>query len=47
MSKLILEIPKEEQWLFGPQNRVMVNELKKALQQKADKEINLTFFEED
>lgn len=30
----IVEIPKEEQWLFDPQNKEIVADLKKALKQK-------------
>lgn len=37
----IKEIPKEEQWLFDPKNKAIVDELKKALKQKADKDIDL------
>lgn len=42
----ILEVPKEEQWLFDPKNKAVVNELKEALKQKADNEIDLSLFEE-
>ena len=31
----IKEIPKEEQWLFDPKNKEIVDELKEALKQKA------------
>jgi virulence-associated protein VagC len=43
----ILEVPKEELWLFEPKNKPVVDQLKKALKQKADREIDLSFFEED
>lgn len=43
----ILEIPKEEQWLFDPKNKTVANQLKEALKQKADKEIDLSSFEEE
>ena len=32
----IMEIPKEELWLFDPKNKVIVDELKEALKQKAN-----------
>lgn len=32
----VQEIPKEEQWLFDPKNKAIVDELKAALKQKAD-----------
>ncbi len=35
------EIPKEELWLFDPKNKAIVDELKKALKQKAVHKINL------
>jgi len=31
----VQEIPKEEQWLFDPKNKAIVDELKEALKQKA------------
>ena len=38
-GKIILEpvkeVPKEEQWLFDPKNKAIVDELKKALQAKS------------
>lgn len=44
-GKIILEpvkeIPQEELWLFDPKNKAIVDELKKALKQKADRKINL------
>lgn len=43
----IIEVPKEEQWLFDPKNKEIVAQLKKALKQKATKKIDLSFFEED
>ena len=49
-GKIILEpvreIPKEEQWLFDPKNKAIVEELKEALKQKADRSIDLSLFEE-
>jgi bifunctional DNA-binding transcriptional regulator/antitoxin component of YhaV-PrlF toxin-antitoxin module len=49
-GKIILEpvreIPKEEAWLFDPKNKKVVDELKAALMQKADREVDLSFFEE-
>ena len=41
----VKEIPKEEQWLFDPKNKTIVDKLKKALKQKADRRIDLTSFE--
>jgi len=35
----------EEKWLFDPQNKELVQELQKALKQKADININLDDFE--
>lgn len=32
---------REEQWLFDPKNKAIVDELKEALKQKADREITL------
>lgn len=43
----IKEIPKEEQWLFDPKNKSILDELKKALKQKAHKEIDLDAFEKE
>jgi bifunctional DNA-binding transcriptional regulator/antitoxin component of YhaV-PrlF toxin-antitoxin module len=37
----IKEVPKEEQWLLDPKNKAIVQELKKALKQKAHISINL------
>ena len=37
----IMEVPVEEKWLFDPQNKEIVQELKKALKQKANVDINL------
>jgi bifunctional DNA-binding transcriptional regulator/antitoxin component of YhaV-PrlF toxin-antitoxin module len=37
----IKEIPKEKQWLFDPKNKAVVDELKRALKQKADRDIDL------
>ena len=35
----------EEKWLFDPQNKDLMQELQKALEQKADISINLDDFE--
>lgn len=43
----ILEIHKNERWLFDPKNKAMVEKLKKALKQKADREIDLSSFENE
>ena len=43
----VKEIPKEEQWLFDPKNKELVDELKCALKQKADRSIDLSLFEKD
>lgn len=43
----IVEVPKEEQWLFDPKNKEIVAKLKKALKQKATKKIDLSSFEEE
>lgn len=43
----IIEVPKEEQWLFDPKNKEIVAKLKKALKQKATKKIDLSSFEEE
>ena len=40
----IREIPVGEEWLFDPKNKAIVDELKQALKQKADKKINLKSF---
>jgi len=44
-GKIILEpiqaIPKEEQWLFDPKNKAIVDELRAALKEKAHIRINL------
>ncbi len=49
--KIILEpvtaIPKRERWLFDPKNKKIVEKLKKALKQKATKEIDLDELEKD
>jgi hypothetical protein len=37
----VMQVPIEERWLFDPQNKELVEELKKALKQKADVSINL------
>lgn len=37
----VQEISKDEQWLFDPKNKAIVTELKKALNEKADKTIDL------
>ena len=37
----IMEVPQEERWLFDPINKNLVQELKKALKQKADISIDL------
>lgn len=37
----VLEVPKEERWLLDPKNKALIQELKKALKQKADISINL------
>ena len=42
----VREIPEEEQWLFDPKNKAIVDELKEALKQKADRQIDLNAFEE-
>lgn len=41
----IVEIPKEELWLFDPKNKTIVDTLKRALKQKADRVIDLSAFE--
>ena len=41
----VMEIPKEEQWLFNPKNKEIVEKLKKALKQEANISINLDDFE--
>lgn len=50
-GKIILEpvqeIPKEEQWLFDPKNKTIINELKAALKEKAHIKIDLSQFEEE
>lgn len=40
------KVNKRERWLFDPKNKAIVDELKMALKQKADKEIDLDSFEE-
>ncbi len=42
----IQEIPKKERWLFDPKNKVIVEELKAALKEKADRSIDLSLFED-
>lgn len=37
----IIEIPQEEMWLFDPKNKAIVDELKRALKQPADRDIDL------
>lgn len=50
-GKIILEpineIPERERWLFDPKNKAIVDELKRALKQKADKKIDLDAFEKE
>lgn len=41
----VREIPKEEQWLFDPKNKAIVDELKEALKQKATRSVDLSEFE--
>lgn len=41
----MIEIPKEELWLFDPKNKAIVEKLKRALKQKADRAIDLSAFE--
>jgi bifunctional DNA-binding transcriptional regulator/antitoxin component of YhaV-PrlF toxin-antitoxin module len=43
----IKEIPERELWLFDPKNKTVVDELKKALKQKADREIDLDALEKE
>jgi ABC-type antimicrobial peptide transport system permease subunit len=43
----IQEVAKEELWLFDPKNKHLVDKLKRALQQKSDKKINLDVLEEE
>lgn len=38
------KVPKEELWLFDTKNKEIVDELKEALKQKADRSIDLTSF---
>lgn len=45
MKEPVQEISKKEQWLFDPKNKVIVEELKEALTQKADREIDLNSFD--
>ena len=40
----IVEVPLEELWMFDPKNKAIVDELKKALKQKADRDIDLESF---
>ncbi len=48
-GKIILEpvqeISAEERWLFDPKNKAIVEKLKKALKQKANKNIDLSSFD--
>ena len=37
----LMEVSQEERWLFDPKNKEVVQELKKALQQKAETTIDL------
>jgi len=41
----VLEVPQEERWLFNPKNKAIVAELKKALKQRADQDIDLSSLE--
>lgn len=43
----IIEVPQEEKWLFDSKNKVILDELKEALKQKADRGIDLGSFEEE
>ncbi len=40
----VMEVPLEEMWLFDPKNKAIVSELKKALKQKANRDIDLDSF---
>ena len=42
----ISEIPEEERWLFDPKNKAILEKLKKALKEAADKEIDLDSFDQ-
>ncbi len=44
--KELLRYIQREQWLFDPKNKTIVDELKKALNQKADRDIDLDSLEE-
>lgn len=48
-GKIILDpvhkIAKEEKWLFDPKNKAIVEELKAALKEKANRKIDLKTFE--
>ena len=37
----VMEVPEEERWLFDPKNKEIVQELKRALKQKAGINIDL------
>jgi hypothetical protein len=41
------EIPERERWLFDPTNKAVLDELKEALKQKADREIDLDALEKE
>ena len=43
----VQEIPKEEEWLFDPKNKAIVDELKAALKENAHIRIDLSEFEEE
>ncbi len=38
---------KEEQWLFDPKNKTIVEELKAALKEKANRKIDLSSFKSE
>lgn len=50
-GKIILEpitvVPNEELWLFDSKNKSIVDELKKALKQKATQDIDLDSFDKE
>jgi|GEM_PF-6031531 hypothetical protein len=41
------DIPEAERWLFDPKNKAIVQELKRALKQKANNKIDLAEFGAD
>lgn len=43
----IQEIPESERWLFEPKNKHLLDELKKALKQKAEIEIDLDAIDQE